>query len=296
GLAPARPKSGAASALSAPNCCRLDEALATPRRLRRLLPELRPAGTRSSELAACATHQLLPRLPKRRLLAPPLAYLLRLVRRLRCPGSSFCVGCPACTRLPATQSAAGAAAALLLDADLRLAEFFPDCLAFQHVQRRVSCDRGARQIRQLAGGQAGLGLRVHSRGGALLPGQAVAAPRLSLHDCQLSYANHAKLRSASVSAVRLFSNVPESRLPPPPGHSWCSVCARHSPTGIRIVQPAARAPRCTRLPGCTASAATDASRPSISTLTTAGLACRRRTELLTEMHLLAMKKICSVHF
>uniref|UniRef100_A0A1I8JLW2 RRM domain-containing protein n=1 Tax=Macrostomum lignano TaxID=282301 RepID=A0A1I8JLW2_9PLAT len=45
---------------------------------------------------------------------------------------------------------------------------------------------------------------------------------------QLTYANHAKLRSASVFCLRLFSTRAESRLRRLPAPAWCSVCARHS--------------------------------------------------------------------
>uniref|UniRef100_A0A1I8H523 CTCHY-type domain-containing protein n=1 Tax=Macrostomum lignano TaxID=282301 RepID=A0A1I8H523_9PLAT len=275
-------ESGAASALSAPNCCRLDEALATPRRLRAYCLDCGRLALGSSELAACATHRLLPRLPKRRLLAPTgflpaltarqssqyffsppsLAYLLRLVRRLRCQ-RLVCVGCPRLHEAARYAIGGRRCRSLLLDADLRLAEFFPDCLAFNMFNAAfLRPDGRDRFVSWLAAKRRSdsvcLIVADPPFGGLLTPLMdclqhladlaaaaghcevftAVAAPyylgkrwlrpRLSLHDCQLTYANHAKLRSASVSAVRLFSNVPESRLPPPPGTSWCSVCARHS--------------------------------------------------------------------
>uniref|UniRef100_A0A1I8FQQ8 CTCHY-type domain-containing protein n=1 Tax=Macrostomum lignano TaxID=282301 RepID=A0A1I8FQQ8_9PLAT len=232
-------ESGAASALSAPNCCRLDEALATPRRLRAYCLDCGRLALGSSELApapptaaaaayrsgacwpppaSCGAHR--PAVLAVLLLPPPsLAYLLRLVRRLRCQ-RLVCVGCPACTRPPATRPSGGRRCrSLLLDADLRLAEFFPDCLAFNMFNAAVPATGWARQIpgwrRKRRSDSVCLIVADPPFGGLLTP----------LMDCLQHLADLAAAAGHCERPRSLPSGcsptVPESRLPPLPGTSWC---------------------------------------------------------------------------
>uniref|UniRef100_A0A1I8FN69 COesterase domain-containing protein n=1 Tax=Macrostomum lignano TaxID=282301 RepID=A0A1I8FN69_9PLAT len=239
---------------------------------------------------------------------------------------------------PATPSAAGAAAAFLLDGRPAAGRILPDCLAFNMFNAAfLRPDGRDRFVSWLAASGARTpsaslwptrpfgGLLTPLMGLPAAPGQisprlpatarcsqAVAAPyylgkrwlRPRLSSARLP-ADLRQItpswRSASVSAVRLFSHTCRVPLPPPPAHQlvlrlrprhsahWnphcaaCGTCARCT-APARLALPALQQMR--------------ASRPSISTLTALPVwfVGEGETKLLTEIHLPCDEQICSVHF
>uniref|UniRef100_A0A1I8FJW0 Secreted protein n=1 Tax=Macrostomum lignano TaxID=282301 RepID=A0A1I8FJW0_9PLAT len=225
-------------------------------------------------------------LPKRRLLAPPSSWpplttrILLLpaqpglpappgappplpaarLRRLPPPAR----GCPLRNRRPRCRRP-------LLDADLRLAEFFPDCLAFNMFNARVSAtggrDRFVSWLAAKRGSTPSASLWLTALWRLLTPlmdclqhlaDLAAAAghcerwlrPRLSLHDCQLSY-GQSRQAGAAPRSLRRRACSPTCRVPPaaasrhqlvlrlrPPLAHWNPHCAAVRPRAPTLHPPA----------------------------------------------------------
>uniref|UniRef100_A0A1I8JMY2 RRM domain-containing protein n=1 Tax=Macrostomum lignano TaxID=282301 RepID=A0A1I8JMY2_9PLAT len=328
----------------------------------RLLPELRPAGTRSSELAACAPPtRLLPRLPKRRLLAPtvflrPLTHPAVLASTSSprpawpylpppgapppLPAASSWRRLPACLRGCRYAIGGGAAAASCLTPTCGWPNssptVWPSTCSTPRFLRPGGRDRFVSWLAAKRGSDSVcLIVADPPFGGLLTPlmdclqhlaDLAAAAGHceicLTLVPCPFTATESAtppripdsvftavaapyylgkrwlrppaqparlpaELRPITPSCAaprslrpHLFSKRARVRLPPPPGTSWCSVCARHSVPlesalcSLRHVRHAAPAwPM-----AATASAATDASRPTGQQQTNASFSSKPRLQ------------------